>query len=226
MNALKHLKGIEEFWENRGLIPKKQKFKLIKGPEGKPNTYQLIAQEDGKITLSELQKTSMSFPSGTTLKTVEKKYWSLLQTLKVLYLTDIDLSISDDRKLLPWTIDNMNQFLKKGKFTGDGITTPFIYAGVFGSTFPLHTEDIDLHSINILRSGAPKFWYTTRIADGRTIEEIATAHHPIVIDESTNRQCQHIIRHKSFVVEPSVLESYGIKVKKVNVIIHSYIHIA
>lgn len=183
MGLLKHLKGIKEFWDKKRKIPTKQRFELCKGPVGRPNTYRLIGEVGEKMTFSELQKKSMSFPSGTTLQEVEKVYRQSLETAERIYFTDVNLSLSDDRKLLGWTIKNMNQFLKEGNCHIRGITTPYLYIGEFGSTFALHTEDADLYSLSILRYGAEKYWYTTLIADGPLIEEIATAHHPEVIHE-------------------------------------------
>ena len=41
----------------------------------------------------------------------------------------------------------------------EGITDSMLYFGTFGSSFPWHTEDADLPSINYLHEGKPKIWF-------------------------------------------------------------------
>ncbi len=38
-----------------------------------------------------------------------------------------------------------------------GVNTPYMYAGSYGSLFALHTEDMDLGSVNYLYEGK-KYW--------------------------------------------------------------------
>ena len=40
-----------------------------------------------------------------------------------------------------------------------GISTSMLYFGVYGSSFPWHTEDGDLPSVNYLHEGKPKIWF-------------------------------------------------------------------
>ena len=41
-----------------------------------------------------------------------------------------------------------------------GITSSMLYFGTYASTFPWHTEDADLPSVNYMHQGAAKIWFS------------------------------------------------------------------
>lgn len=61
-----------------------------------------------------------------------------------------------------WNIAHLNTILDVvGEDCGisiEGVNTPYLYFGMWKTTFAWHTEDMDLYSINYLHFGEPKSW--------------------------------------------------------------------
>lgn len=61
-----------------------------------------------------------------------------------------------------WNIAHLNTILDVvGEECGisiEGVNTPYLYFGMWKTTFAWHTEDMDLYSINYLHFGEPKSW--------------------------------------------------------------------
>jgi JmjC domain, hydroxylase len=79
--------------------------------------------------------------------------------------------------------------------------------GMWASVFAVHTEDMNLLSINYLHAGAPKIWYAIAPGtDAKRLENLtehyfAHAHH----------DCKQFLRHKRSLLSPMILKKAGIK---------------
>ena len=100
-----------------------------------------------------------------------------------------------------WDLAKLPSLLTHGiKKRVPGVNTPYLYVGMYRAAFAWHCEDMDLHSINYLHWGAPKTWYTVPATHGRKLEELACKNFPVQAGE-----CKEFLRHKSVMMEPSIL---------------------
>ncbi len=63
-----------------------------------------------------------------------------------------------------WNLNQLNTLLQVVGRGLPGITTSMLYVGMWKAMFSWHVEDMDLHSINYLHHGAPKFWYAVPVS--------------------------------------------------------------
>uniref|UniRef100_A0A7S2VBK3 JmjC domain-containing protein n=1 Tax=Entomoneis paludosa TaxID=265537 RepID=A0A7S2VBK3_9STRA len=88
-----------------------------------------------------------------------------------------------------------------------GVTTPYLYAGMWASVFCAHTEDMNLLSINYLHAGAPKIWYAIAPGpDSKRFEALCEFQYSVAA-----RGCKEFMRHKRYLLSPMVLHKAGIK---------------
>lgn len=75
-------------------------------------------------------------------------------TVQLLFLISQDVE--------EWNIGHLNSILdvieEDCGVSIQGVNTPYLYFGMWKTTFSWHTEDMDLYSINYLHFGEPKSW--------------------------------------------------------------------
>ena len=91
-----------------------------------------------------------------------------------------------------------------------GVTQPYLYVGVWRSLFGWHKEDLDLYSINYLHAGAPKFWYSVDLDSNEDFEDLAKENFTDCF-----RECEEFLRHKTTLIDPTVLIKNDIKLHKI-----------
>lgn len=87
-----------------------------------------------------------------------------------------------------------------------GVTSPYLYFGMWGSVFCAHTEDMNLLSVNYLHAGAPKIWYAIAPGhDAKRYESLAEGYF-----SDAKKECSEFLRHKRYLLSPSVLQKSGL----------------
>ncbi|KAI9031576.1 JmjC domain, hydroxylase-domain-containing protein [Phycomyces nitens] len=141
-------------------------------------------------------------------KEIERIYWRNLTFMAPYYGADIHGSLFN-HTAQGWNLNNLDNVLRKLRVSIPGVTTPYLYFGMWKSTFPWHLEDMDLYSINYIHFGAPKQWYVVPPAHRTKFEGVmkSTFH-------ESYRNCKEFIRHKTSIMSPQTLANHAIPVNR------------
>uniref|UniRef100_A0A3B3S3N6 [histone H3]-trimethyl-L-lysine(9) demethylase n=1 Tax=Paramormyrops kingsleyae TaxID=1676925 RepID=A0A3B3S3N6_9TELE len=168
------------------------------------------------MTVREFRKTANSdkfcSPRYVDFDELERKYWKNLTFNPPIYGADVNGTLYDP-DVTEWNIGHLNTILdmveRESGITIEGVNTPYLYFGMWKTTFAWHTEDMDLYSINYLHFGEPKSWYSVPPEHGKRLERLAKGFFP-----GSSQNCEAFLRHKMTLISPSILRKYGIPFEK------------
>ncbi|KAJ8270923.1 hypothetical protein GJAV_G00120800 [Gymnothorax javanicus] len=169
------------------------------------------------MTVREFRKTANSdkfcSPRYVDFEELERKYWKNLTFNAPIYGADVNGSLYDP-EVKEWNIGHLNTILdtveRDSGIVIEGVNTPYLYFGMWKTTFAWHTEDMDLYSINYLHFGEPKSWYCIPPEHGKRLERLAKGFFP-----GSSQTCEAFLRHKMTLISPSILRKYGIPFEKI-----------
>ncbi|XP_041512702.1 lysine-specific demethylase 4D-like [Microtus oregoni] len=147
-------------------------------------------------------------PPHVNFEDLERKYWKNRYFGSPIYGADVSGSLFDENTQ-HWNVGHLGSLLDLLKqecgIVIEGVNTPYLYFGMWKTTFAWHTEDMDLYSINYLHFGQPKTWYAVPPEHGRRLEHLARQLFP-----GSSQGCQAFMRHKVALISPTVLKENGI----------------
>ncbi|XP_048352897.1 lysine-specific demethylase 4A [Sphaerodactylus townsendi] len=188
---------------------------------------QVVTGQSGLFTQYNIQKKAMTVrefrriansdkyctPRYTEFEDLERKYWKNLTFNPPIYGADVNGTLYD-KHINEWNIGHLNTILdiveNESGITIEGVNTPYLYFGMWKTSFAWHTEDMDLYSINYLHFGEPKSWYSIPPEHGKRLERLAKGFFP-----GSAQSCEAFLRHKMTLISPSILKKYGIPFDKV-----------
>lgn len=140
---------------------------------------------------------------------LETAYWKSLMYNNPMYGADMPGSLFRD-EIESWNVAKLPNLLDVLGQKVPGVNTAYLYLGMWKATFAWHLEDVDLYSINYIHFGAPKQWYSISQEDAPRFEAAMRS-----IWSSDAKNCNQFLRHKTYLVSPSLLKSqYGITVNR------------
>ncbi|PRW58727.1 lysine-specific demethylase 4A-like isoform X1 [Chlorella sorokiniana] len=144
---------------------------------------------------------------------LERQFWRNVTLNPPLYGADVPGSLFDP-ETKGWTLRRLRSLLSdtlnEHGFRMPGVNEPYLYVGSWRSVFAWHTEDMDLHSVNYLHTGANKQWYVVPPAHRARFEQLMRSLLPDLF-----RACPEFMRHKELLVSPQLLASHAIPVVRV-----------
>ncbi|XP_078114878.1 lysine-specific demethylase 4B isoform X2 [Sander vitreus] len=216
-----HRAGLAKVIPPEGWKPRRS-YDTIEGMVIPAPIMQVVTGQSGLFTQYNIQKKSMTVgeyrklanskkyctPRHKDFDDLERKYWKNLTFVSPIYGADVSGSIYDE-DIQEWNIGHLNTLLdmveQECGIVIEGVNTPYLYFGMWKTTFAWHTEDMDLYSINYLHFGQSKSWYAVPPEHGKRLERLAQGFFP-----GSSQGCDAFLRHKMTLISPSILKKYGI----------------
>ncbi|KAG7526549.1 lysine-specific demethylase 4A-like isoform X2 [Solea senegalensis] len=188
---------------------------------------QVVTGQSGLFTQYNIQKKAMTVrefrriansdkfcgPHYDDFEELERKYWKNVTFNPPIYGADVNGSLYDP-DIKEWNICHLDTILDTVECDSgiviEGVNTPYLYFGMWKTTFAWHTEDMDLYSVNYLHFGQPKSWYCIPPEHGKRLERLAKGFFP-----GSAQNCEAFLRHKMTLISPSILKKYGIPFEKI-----------
>ncbi|XP_012618802.3 lysine-specific demethylase 4D-like [Microcebus murinus] len=152
-------------------------------------------------------------PPHLNFEDLERKYWKNRIYDSPIYGADVSGSLFDENTK-QWNLGHLGTIQdlleQECGVVIEGVNTPYLYFGMWKTTFAWHTEDMDLYSINYLHFGEPKTWYAVPPEHGQRLERLAR-----VLFPGSSRGCEAFLRHKVALISPTVLKDNGIPFSRV-----------
>ncbi|XP_007936295.1 lysine-specific demethylase 4D-like [Orycteropus afer afer] len=152
-------------------------------------------------------------PPHLDYQNLERKYWKHRLYDSPIYGADVSGSLFDENTE-HWNLGNLGTIQdlleQECGVVIEGVNTPYLYFGMWKTTFAWHTEDMDLYSINYLHFGEPKTWYAVPPEHGQRLERLARELFP-----GSSRGCEAFLRHKVALISPTVLRENGIPFRRI-----------
>lgn len=179
---------------------------------GQKGVYQLLLMEAPQITVTEFEELALKEKIPKSSKydydSVERTFWKNLRFNPPMYGADMSGSFfGEDVKY--WNLNHLDSMLKVMADDMPGITTPYLYFGMWKAMFAWHVEDMNLFSINYLHFGEPKSWYCIPPEHGARFERLMQSYFPDKLKE-----CPEFLRHKTSMVSPTLIVQNQIPIVK------------
>lgn len=190
-------------------------FTLIENPPITVAEFRDKADKYRKLLIGEGFNKDMS---DEYVDGLARKFWRRLgPTMEPSnYGADVSGSFFQGADACGWNVDKLDTCiqllrvdLKDGEkdetYSLPGVTSAYLYFGMWASVFAAHTEDMNLLSINYLHAGSPKYWYAIAPEDSQRFESLAISHFG-----AAAAQCPEFLRHKRYLLSPAILRKAGI----------------
>ncbi|XP_039737972.1 LOW QUALITY PROTEIN: lysine-specific demethylase 4D-like [Pteropus medius] len=207
-----HRRGLPKKWKTRMSDTIVITTLVQQVASGRAGVFIQYHKKKSAMTVGEYRRLADSgkyrTPPHKDFQDLERKYWKTRLYDSPIYGADISGSLFD-ANTKQWNLGHLGtiqDLLEQecGVVIG-GVNTPYLYFGMWKTTFAWHTEDMDLYSINYLHFGEPKTWYAVPPEHGQRLEHLAKELFP-----GSSRGCEAFLRHKVALISPTVLKENGI----------------
>jgi len=179
-----------------------------------------ITLADFRKKADEYLKSQLGNETELSIELLERKFWKRLGPTMPpsMYGADMEGTLFGEDDCYGWNISKLQsclQLLLSDQPDNDkggipGVTTSYLYFGMWASVFCAHKEDMNLLSINYLHAGAPKVWYAVAAGeDAKRMEQFCEGHY-----HEARAACPEYLRHKRSLLSPAVLKKAGIPFTK------------